>query len=102
MDDSFHAPRLTSMDDFLPEPGSDHGGCSDIEVLRLTDSPVLCALFTSKMLELRIHYVDYASLRGDVRCNVMAGKKCILCALGRKSARRGILPVYCIASGSVQ
>jgi hypothetical protein len=59
--------------------------------IRLDANERLLIPFTTSVVEVPVHYVDYASLAGYVRCN---GGECLLCRIGRNTDSRDLLPIY--------
>ena len=66
--------------------------------IRLDQNERLLVPFTTDVVEVQTHYLDYPSLRGYVRCN---GSGCLLCRVGRQPERRDLLPVYDVIGGAV-
>src|SRR5262249_19640382 len=68
-------------------------GCGSVcfEELRLDANERLAIPFTTSVEEVAVHYLDYPSLRGYVRCH---GTGCLLCRIGRQPDVRDLLPVY--------
>jgi hypothetical protein len=66
--------------------------------IRLDQNERLVTPFTTSVVEAVIHYLDYPSFRGYVRCN---GPDCLLCKIGRQPDTRDLLPVYDVVSGAV-
>jgi hypothetical protein len=69
-----------------------------LEEVRLDQNERLLVPFTTSMARTTVHYLDFASQRGYVRCN---GKGCLLCRVGRKADLRDLLPVYDVIAKSV-
>src|SRR5262249_49466669 len=75
-------------------------GCvpASLAEIRLDQNERLVAPFTTSVVEAVVHYLDYPSLRGYVRCN---GPDCLLCKIGRQPDTRDLLPVYDVVSRAV-
>ncbi len=58
---------------------------------RLDQNEKLAIPFTTSILPVQVHYLDFTSFRGYVRC---PGADCLLCRVGRKVEKRDILPLY--------
>jgi hypothetical protein len=92
---------MATLDDFLPDiSGVNANGA--LEVLRLSDSPVVFTVFTSQIGELITHYVDLPNLRAEVRCNTAIESRCLLCDLKHKRTNRAILPVADVSTNDVK
>jgi hypothetical protein len=91
---------LKTLDEFLSDSPDAVGG--GLEVLRLAETPVLVALFTREVDEVDSHFLDYPNLRGEVQCNTTLEGRCLLCDLKKKPAKKGLLPVYDVASATVK
>jgi hypothetical protein len=66
--------------------------------IRLDQNERLVTPFTTSVVEAVIHYLDYPSFHGYVRCN---RPDCLLCKIGRQPDTRDLLPVYDVVSGAV-
>jgi hypothetical protein len=64
---------------------------AELSLARLDASEHLFFPFTTVVGRVNVHYVDFPSLRGYVRCN-RAG--CALCRIGRAAEIRDLWPVY--------
>lgn len=62
-----------------------------LERLEIREDEEALLLFTPAFEEVESHYVDDPEVRAYVRCN---GAGCPLCAIGRKSYKRFLLPAY--------
>jgi hypothetical protein len=92
---------MIDFDDFMPDtPSMPSGG--ELEILRLGETPVLVAVFTSRVGQAVTHYVDVPNLRSELRCNARDGSLCLPCDLRYKTTRRAILPVYAAESDQVK
>jgi hypothetical protein len=69
-----------------------------LEEVRLDQNEKLVVPFTTSVVEVALHYLDFASLPGYVRCN---GPGCLLCRIGRKEDTRDLWPVYVVAARAV-
>ena len=92
---------MQTLDDFLPETADATGG-SDLEVLRLSETPALVTIFTNKVGSSSTHYVDLPNLRSELRCNTGLESRCLLCDLKYRLTKRAILPVYEVATAEVR
>lgn len=54
--------------------------------------------FTTTVARCRVHYLEYPSVRGYVRCN---GPGCVVCRIGRQCDERDLWPVYDALDGAV-
>lgn len=68
------------------------------EVIRLDTNDKLLIPFTSTLVEVKIHWVEYPSLRSYLQCN---GPDCLLCRIGRQPEPRDLLPVYDVVAKAV-
>jgi hypothetical protein len=92
---------MPTLEEFMPDaPDAVSGG--DLEVLRLSETPVLLTIFTTTVGDAYTHYVDLPNLRSELQCNIMLEGRCLLCDLKHKRARRAILPVFDVASAQVK
>ena len=92
---------MTTLDQFLPDlPDSVGGG--ELQILRLSETPALVAVFTSNVGSSSTHYVDFPNLRSELRCNTDLESHCLLCDLKYRLTKRAILPVYDVASAEVK
>ena len=92
---------MTTLDQFLPDlPDSVGGG--ELQILRLSETPALVAVFTSNVGSSSTHYVDFPNLRSELRCNTDLESRCLLCDLKYRLTKRAILPVYDVASAEVK
>jgi hypothetical protein len=66
--------------------------------IRLDQNERLVAPFTTSVGQAVIHFLDYPSFRGYVRCN---GPDCLLCKIGLQPDTRDLLPVYDVVSRAV-
>ena len=92
---------MQTFDDFLPETANATGG-SELEVLRLSETPALVTIFTNKVSTVATHYVELPNLRSELRCNTGLESRCLLCDLKYRLTNRAILPVYDIAAAEVK
>ena len=94
--------RITqTLDDFLPDIHDATGG-DDLEVLRLSETPSLVAVFTNKVGAASTHYVDLPNLRSELQCNTDLEPRCLLCDLKHRLTKRAILPIYDVSSAEVK
>jgi hypothetical protein len=70
------------------EAGQAPAGLAEI---RLDANERLLVPFTTSVVEVQAHYVDYRSLTGYIACN---GGDRLLCRIGRQPETRDLLPVY--------
>jgi hypothetical protein len=92
---------MQTLDDFMPDSPDASGG-GDLEVLRLSETPALVAIFTNKIGAAFSHYLDLPDLRAELRCNVGSEHRCLLCDLKHKRTSRAILPVFDVAAARVK
>jgi hypothetical protein len=69
-----------------------------LEEVRLDQNEKLVVPFSTSVVEVALHYLDYATLPGYVRCN---GPGCLLCRIGRKEDTRDLWPVYDVVARAV-
>jgi hypothetical protein len=69
-----------------------------LDEVRLDQNERLLIPFTTSMARTTVHYLDFTSFRGYVRCN---GAGCLLCRVGRKADSRDLLPVYDVVARAV-
>src|SRR5262245_17043423 len=79
------------------EAEAGHAPASLTEI-RLDQNERLVIPFTTSVGQAVIHYLDYPSFRGYVRCN---GPDCLLCKIGRQPDARDLLPVYDVVGRAV-
>ena len=58
---------MTTLDQFLPDLCDSVGG-GELQILRLSETPALVAVFTDKVGSSSTHYVDLPNLRSELRC----------------------------------
>ena len=92
---------MTTLDQFLPDLCDSVGG-GELQILRLSETPALVAVFTDKVGSSSTHYVDLPNLRSELRCNADLESRCLLCDLKYRLTNRAILPVYDVASAEVK
>ena len=99
MENSTGATRTSQLVDGLAlwEEGGEGPG-ADLAVIRLDQNERLLVPFTTMLLSMDLHYLDYPSLQGYVQCN---GPDCLLCRVGRKQEKRGVWPIYDLLEKSV-
>jgi hypothetical protein len=66
--------------------------------IRLDQNERLVVPFTTNVGEVAIHYLEYPSFRGYLRCN---HPQCLLCQIGQQPGARDLLPVYDVVSRAV-
>lgn len=59
--------------------------------IRLDANDKILIPFTTSIVEIDLHYVDFEAIRGFLHCN---GVDCLLCRVGRRIDKRDLLPVY--------
>jgi hypothetical protein len=64
---------------------------ADLALARLDANEKLFVPFTTAVERVHVHYLDFLSFRGYVRCN---GAGCALCRIRRAADVRDLLPVY--------
>ena len=69
-----------------------------LEVVRLGSDETAIILFTADSEAVDLHYCSETEINSYVVCN---GSDCVLCRIGRKQAKRLLLPVYLPAAGCV-
>jgi hypothetical protein len=69
-----------------------------LEAVRLDQNEYLLIPFTLAMLRVTLHYVNFAAIRGFVRC---IEPDCLLCRLGRHPEIRDLWPVYDVLGRAV-
>ena len=79
----------------------DAPGGGDLNVVRLTENPVVLTVFTQELTELKTHFVNESKI-GEVRCNQASESRCVLCDIGNGAAARYLLPVYVVSDDEVQ
>lgn len=60
-------------------------------LVRLDTNECLVIFFSTSMLRVKVHFLDFAAVRGYVHCR---GSHCLMCRLGRQVETRDLLPVY--------
>jgi hypothetical protein len=71
---------------------------ASVEEARLDQNERLVVPFTTSVARTQVHYLNYPSLRGYVRCN---GGGCLLCKIGQRADVRDLWPVYDVVSQAV-
>lgn len=88
-----HGPSIGRPVDGLAQ--WDAEGTSDqaasLMTIRLDQNERLVVPFTTSMLRVDLHFVDFSAIKNYVRCN---GPHCLLCRVGRQRDARDLLPVY--------
>ena len=74
------------------------GPAAGLATLRVDQNERPVIPFTTDMVRIDLHYVDFQALRGYVRCN---GPSCLLCRVGRQPEMRDLLPVYDVLDKAV-
>jgi hypothetical protein len=75
------------------------GGSPDgIDEVRLDQNERLLIPFTTSVVEIQVHFLDYHSYREFVRCN---GPHCIRCRIGQQPDTRDLLPVFDVIARTV-
>ena len=69
-----------------------------LEEIRLDQNERLLVPFTTSVEEIGLHYLDYPSMPGYVRC---IGEGCLLCRIKRKKDQRDLWPVYDVIAQTV-
>jgi hypothetical protein len=99
MEHSTGATRTNQPVDGLAlwEQGGEGPG-ADLAVIRLDQNERLLVPFTTTVLPMVLHYLDYPSRQGYVQCN---GPGCLLCRVGRQQEKRDVWPIYDILEKAV-
>jgi hypothetical protein len=99
MENSTGATRTNRPVDGLAlwEEGGEGPG-ADLAVIRLDQNERLLVPFTTTLLPMVLHYLDYPSLQGYVQCN---GPGCLLCRVGRQQEKRDVWPIYDLVEKAV-
>jgi hypothetical protein len=92
---------MTTLDQFLP--GASAGaGSVNLDVVRLSETPVVINVFSSSVAAVVTHYVEFSNFRGEVRCNAGLEPRCLLCDQKYKETKRAIMAVYDVASDLIK
>ena len=70
----------------------------ELFVLRVDKNETLFIPFTTSMLRVDLHYLDFKDFRGYARCN---GLECLLCRIGRQKDQRDLFPIYLVADSQI-
>jgi hypothetical protein len=71
---------------------------ASLETVRLDQNEHFFIPFTTTMLRVTLHYVEFTAIKGYVRCNE---PDCLLCRLGRRPDKRDLWPVYDVLARAV-
>lgn len=99
--DAAHPPSMTAGPvDILGLWDSEAGAATPetLAPVRVGSEEVLIVPFTTTAIPVDLHFLDFRSSRGYVRCH---GPGCLLCRVGRRPERRDLLPVYDVLGRSV-
>jgi hypothetical protein len=87
-----HAPLGQPVDALTLWDDQDDGGrLADLTVVRIDQDEGLVVPFTTTLVRVALHFVNYSALRGYLRCNA---PDCLLCRVGKQPEIRDLLPVY--------
>jgi hypothetical protein len=84
-----------ALEKWAAETGS---GQSELAQVRIDQNERLLIPFCTSVSEARIHYLEYPSCQGYLKCN---GIGCLLCRIGRQVEIRDLLPVFDVIEGTV-
>jgi hypothetical protein len=74
------------------------GPRESLALLRLDQNERYVIVFTTTILRVLVHFLDFAAIRGFVKCN---GPDCLLCRIGRRKDTYDLLPVYDVLARAV-
>jgi hypothetical protein len=92
---------MTTLDQFLPSASAGFGPVS-LDILRLSETPVVINIFSSSVAAVVTHYVEFSNFRGEVRCNAGLEPRCLLCDQKFKETKRAIMAVYDVAADMIK